>query len=83
DKEDFNLGLPILGICYCMHLMAHHYKSNFAPAGHKEYGKASINIPKDSDLFNNLPTKQIVWMSYSDKVENLPQGFEVLATSEN
>ncbi|EKN7471618.1 glutamine-hydrolyzing GMP synthase [Campylobacter coli] len=83
DKEVFNLGLPILGICYGMQLMAHHYKANVAPAGHKEYGKASIEIHKDSDLFKNLPKKQIVWMSHSDKVENLPQGFEVLATSEN
>ncbi|WP_157141699.1 glutamine-hydrolyzing GMP synthase, partial [Campylobacter coli] len=83
DKEVFNLGLPILGICYGMQLMAHHYKANVAPAGHKEYGKASIEIQKDSDLFKNLPKKQIVWMSHSDKVENLPQGFEVLATSEN
>ena len=83
DKEIFNLGLPILGICYGMQLMANYFKANVVLAGHKEYGKANINIIKDSVLFKNLPKKQIVWMSHSDKVENLPKDFEILATSEN
>ena len=83
DKGIFDLGLPVLGICYGMQLMAHHYKATVAPAGHKEYGKANIEVKKDSALFKNLPKKQTVWMSHSDKVENLSQGFEVLATSEN
>lgn len=83
DKGLFDLALPILGICYGMQLMAYHFNANVAPATHKEYGKASIEVKKDSALFKNLPKKQIVWMSHSDKVENLPQGFEILATSEN
>ncbi|MBT0826664.1 glutamine-hydrolyzing GMP synthase [Campylobacter lari] len=83
DKGVFDLNIPVLGICYGMQLMAHHFGANVAPAGHKEYGKATIDIQSDSDLFKNLPKKQTVWMSHSDKVENLPQGFEVLATSEN
>ncbi|ECW8955112.1 glutamine-hydrolyzing GMP synthase [Campylobacter lari] len=83
DKGVFDLNIPVLGICYGMQLMAHHFGANVAPAGHKEYGKATIDIQNDSDLFKNLPKKQTVWMSHSDKVENLPQGFEVLATSEN
>ncbi|KGI55298.1 glutamine-hydrolyzing GMP synthase, partial [Campylobacter sp. MIT 97-5078] len=83
DKGVFELGLPVLGICYGMQLMAHHFNSSVAPAGHKEYGKAHIDIIKDNALFKNLPKKQIVWMSHSDKVENLPAGFEVLAISEN
>lgn len=83
DKGLFDLALPVLGICYGMQLMAYHFNANVAPAAHKEYGKASIEIKKDSALFKNLPKKQIVWMSHSDKVENLPQGFEILATSEN
>lgn len=83
DKGLFDLGLPVLGICYGMQLMAYHFNANVTPATHKEYGKASIEIKKYSALFKNLPKKQIVWMSHSDKVENLPQGFEILATSEN
>ncbi|TQR31926.1 GMP synthase (glutamine-hydrolyzing) [Campylobacter sp. MIT 99-7217] len=83
DKGIFDLGLPILGICYGMQLMAHYFKARVAPAGHKEYGKAQIYLKKDSALFKNLPKKQIVWMSHSDKVESLPKDYEVLATSEN
>jgi len=83
DKAIFDLNLPILGICYGMQLMAHHFGANVAPAGHKEYGKAKIEVLKDSSLFKNLPKKQVVWMSHSDRVENLPEGFEVIAFSEN
>lgn len=83
DKEIFDLGLPILGICYGMQLMAHHFGAVVAPAGHKEYGKAKISIQEDSCLFKNLPKSQVVWMSHSDKVENLPAGFKTIAVSDN
>lgn len=83
DKEIFDLGLPILGICYGMQLMAHHFGAVVAPAGHKEYGKAKISIQEDSCLFKNLPKSQVVWMSHSDKVENLPAGFKTIAISDN
>lgn len=83
DKEIFDLGLPILGICYGMQLMAHHFGAVVAPAGHKEYGKAKISVQEDSCLFKNLPKSQVVWMSHSDKVENLPAGFKTIAVSEN
>ncbi|MBZ7992991.1 glutamine-hydrolyzing GMP synthase [Campylobacter sp. RM9333] len=83
DKEIFDLGLPILGICYGMQLMAHHFGAVVAPAGHKEYGKAKISIQEDSCLFKNLPKSQVVWMSHSDKVENLPVGFKTIAVSDN
>lgn len=83
DKGVFELGLPLLGICYGMQLMAYHFKTNVAPASYKEYGKAGIELIKESALFKNLPKKQIVWMSHSDRVEDLPEGFEVLARSEN
>jgi len=83
DKGVFDLNVPILGICYGMQLIAHHFGANVAAAKHKEYGKASISVEKESVLFKNLPQSQIVWMSHSDKVESLPQGFNVLAKSEN
>lgn len=83
DKAVFDLKLPILGICYGMQLMALHFKAKVAPATHKEYGKAEIELEKESDLFKDLPKKQIVWMSHSDRVENLPEGFEILAKSAN
>lgn len=83
DEGVFALGKPVLGICYGMQLMAQHFKASVVRATHKEYGKASIEISSDNALFKDLPKKQIVWMSHADKVENLPQGFEVLAHSEN
>ena len=79
----FALNVPILGICYGMQLMAQHFKANVIRATHKEYGKANIKIVAQNALFKNLPKEQIVWMSHADKVENLPQGFKILATSEN
>ncbi|MBZ7987567.1 glutamine-hydrolyzing GMP synthase [Campylobacter canadensis] len=83
DKEIFNLGLPILGICYGMQLIAHHFGASVVAASHKEYGKAKINVKYDCALFNNLPKSQVVWMSHSDRVENLPEGFITTAISEN
>ncbi|MCX2682523.1 glutamine-hydrolyzing GMP synthase [Campylobacter sp. MIT 21-1685] len=83
DFGVFELGIPLLGICYGMQLMAYHFKTSVAPAAYKEYGKASIELTKESALFKNLPQKQVVWMSHSDKVEDVPDGFEILATSEN
>ncbi len=83
DEGIFSLDIPILGICYGMQLMAHCFKASVIRANHKEYGKANIKILTQNPLFKDLPKEQIVWMSHADKVENLPQGFEVLATSEN
>lgn len=83
DKGVFDLALPVLGICYGMQLMAHHFGGSVVPAIEKEYGKAKLIIQKESPLFKDLPKEQIVWMSHSDRVENLTQNFEILATSEN
>ncbi len=83
DKGVFELGVPILGICYGMQLIAHHFGSQVAAANSKEYGKAELNIINKSELFTNINDKSVVWMSHSDKVLELPNGFEVLAVSEN
>lgn len=83
DEDVFELNVPVLGICYGMQLMAQHFGAKVAPATHKEYGKAEITLCKENVLFTNLPKKQRVWMSHADKVETLPEGFEILAKSEN
>lgn len=83
DAGVFELALPLLGICYGMQMMAHHFGGRVSPAAHKEYGKARLEIQKESPLFRDLPSGQIVWMSHADRVENLPQNFKILATSEN
>ncbi|MSN95797.1 glutamine-hydrolyzing GMP synthase [Campylobacter sp. FMV-PI01] len=83
DDKIFDLNLPILGICYGMQLIAHKFGAEVVPATQKEYGKADLNLVKKSDLFKDIDKNQIVWMSHSDKVINLPNGFTNLATSQN
>ncbi|PKR82555.1 glutamine-hydrolyzing GMP synthase [Heyndrickxia camelliae] len=81
DDAIFDLGIPVLGICYGMQLMTKHFGGKVEPAKHREYGKAKINIQSPSKLFENLPTEQVVWMSHGDLVTETPDGFTVNATS--
>lgn len=83
DEKIFKLKVPILGVCYGMQLIAHVFGAQVALASHKEYGKAELSVTKTHPLFTDTPEKQIVWMSHSDLVKNLPNGFEAIATSEN
>ena len=83
DEKIFDLGLPILGICYGMQLIAHKFGGSVIPASHKEYGKAELKITKNSPLFDGIKDESIVWMSHADKVETMPDGFEVMATSKS
>ncbi len=83
DDGVFDLKIPILGICYGMQLIAHKFGADVIPAREKEYGKANLELKKSSDLFKDTPQNQIVWMSHADKVENIPNNFEILATSQN
>lgn len=81
DEEIFNLGLPILGICYGMQLMTHALGGKVEKAAHREYGKAEIQVMNDNALFGELPKEQVVWMSHGDLVTVTPEGFETIATS--
>ncbi|MBO9131441.1 glutamine-hydrolyzing GMP synthase [Bacillus sp. 165] len=81
DEAIFELGLPILGICYGMQLMTHHFGGKVERANHREYGKATLNVQNSSDLYKNLPQDQVVWMSHGDLVTQQPDGFVVDATS--
>nr|WP_326717324.1 glutamine-hydrolyzing GMP synthase [Vagococcus sp. B2T-5] len=84
DPEIFNLGIPILGICYGMQLMTHNLGGVVSSADTREYGKAMLSITDtETELFKGLPTEQQVWMSHGDLVTEVPTGFEVVATSEN
>ena len=83
DEEIFNLGLPILGICYGMQLISQFYGGSVIPADHHEYGKAKLIFEKECDIFKDTDNEQIVWMSHGDKVDNLADGFKVIGTSEN
>lgn len=83
DQEIFNLGLPILGVCYGMQLMAHQNGGRVESHSKKEYGLAPINILKENPLTHNLPQTFNVWMSHGDQVKSVPEGFGVYASSDN
>lgn len=81
DEAIFELGLPVLGICYGMQLMTQHFNGKVEPAKNREYGKAEIKIENETRIFGQLPQEQIVWMSHGDLVVEAPAGFTVDATS--
>ena len=83
DEAIFDLGLPILGICYGMQLITQHFGGVVIPADHHEYGKAELHFDDACALFDNTPDGQTVWMSHGDRVDMLPDGFERVGYSEN
>jgi GMP synthase (glutamine-hydrolysing) len=81
----FDAGLPILAICYGQQTMAHQLGGRVAPSDEREFGRAFIDIVSDSMLFDGLwkvSERHQVWMSHGDRVEALPEGFSVVASSE-
>ncbi len=80
DKEIFSLGVPVLGICYGAQLIAHLLGGEVSHAQTREYGKMAVTY-KNSPLFENVPKKNVVWMSHTDYVSKVPRGFKVVATS--
>lgn len=83
SKEIFNLGVPVLGICYGLYVVVDAYGGRVSGSNRKEYGRSTIKIQKSSKLFDGLASEQTVWMSHGDKVTALPDGFELVASSDN
>lgn len=79
SKEIFELGIPILGICYGSQLMAHLLGGKVATAPVSEYGKTEVNIHNSSELFENISERTICWMSHTDYIEKAPANFEITA----
>jgi GMP synthase (glutamine-hydrolysing) len=84
DRAIFELGLPILGLCYGLQLMAHFLGGRVQPGQKREYGKGTLRV-KDSfcPLFANLPETLQVWNSHGDKLTKVPRGFKSVAVTEN
>jgi GMP synthase (glutamine-hydrolysing) len=83
DKGVFALGVPMLGICYGLQLMAHHLGGKVTPAEKREYGLAVLRARDRSCLLRGLQERTQVWMSHGDRVSELPAGFVVTGSTSN
>ncbi len=83
DLAIFKLGIPVLGICYGMQLMAHCLGGRVAKAQQREYGKAELIIDRRDDIFAGIPKKTVVWMSHGDRIEKYPSSFTSIAHTTN
>jgi GMP synthase (glutamine-hydrolysing) len=82
SKEIFNLGIPILGICYGSQLMAHLLGGEVTTAPTSEYGRTEVSVDRASKLFADVNESTICWMSHTDYIAKVPEGFKVTATTD-
>ncbi|MBE0451768.1 MAG: glutamine-hydrolyzing GMP synthase, partial [Clostridia bacterium] len=83
DKEIFELGIPVLGICYGMQLMAHMLGGKVEKAAQQEYGKIKLSHKSNSNLFSGVEDGAQCWMSHFDYVSSVPVGFDIVSTTDN
>ncbi|MBN1115457.1 MAG: glutamine-hydrolyzing GMP synthase [Oligoflexia bacterium] len=84
DKKIFSLNVPVLGICYGLHLMSHLLGGKVTPSNNREYGRALLQVTDTKDpLFKGLPSSFNVWMSHGDRAEKLPDGFKSIAITDS
>ena len=86
DKAIFELGIPVLGICYGMQLMVTLLGGKVVPAQDqkgREYGKAIATFDTKCKIFKGLPNKSVAWMSHGDHTAKIPEGFKVVAQTKN
>ena len=78
-------GIPVLGICYGLQVIAHILGGEVVPSGEREYGKASLTVDEIGPLFSGFRSKgsTVVWMSHGDRVEHLPGGFRAVAHTDS
>lgn len=81
DGEVLSLGIPVLGICYGCQMIAHKLGGKVEHASTSEYGKREFTFVKDSPISEGIPPTSVCWMSHTDRVTVLPEGFEVLAST--
>ncbi len=83
SKEVFELGIPVLGICYGMQIIALNFGGTVKPAENREYGKAMLQIESSCKLFEGVPEESVVWMSHGDYITDIPESFNVVAKTSN
>ncbi len=83
DVKSIADRVPVLGVCYGAQLTAKLYGGIVAKSNKREYGRAVLNVVKESVLLENVPAQSQVWMSHSDTIQQLPNGYELLGTTES
>jgi GMP synthase (glutamine-hydrolysing) len=83
DRAIFELGVPVLGICYGIQLMGHLLGGKVAPGAQREYGHGTLTIRRRGRLFKGLPAKLRVWNSHGDRLTKLPPGFAAIGQTDN
>ncbi|MGD9245198.1 MAG: glutamine-hydrolyzing GMP synthase, partial [Desulfobacterales bacterium] len=83
DESIFNLGIPVLGICYGMQFMINALGGTVKRARKREYGFAALKVKTQAGLFKGVDETTKTWMSHGDSIEKLPRGFRITASTKN
>jgi GMP synthase (glutamine-hydrolysing) len=83
DKHIFEMGVPVLGICYGLQLTAHLLGGKVVPSNNREYGRAVLKVNTDDVLFEGVPEETKVWMSHGDQVHSIPTGYSKIAETDS
>ncbi len=83
DAGIFDLGIPVLGICYGMHFMVDALGGKVKKADKREYGFAAFSATAETDLLKSIGQESITWMSHGDSIESLPKGFSITGVTDN
>jgi len=83
EKEIFEIDVPVLGICYGSQLMSYLLGGKVEKASKREYGKTEVHVDGTSELFRDIDSTTVCWMSHTDCVQSLPEGFRVIAHTES
>jgi GMP synthase (glutamine-hydrolysing) len=83
DPSFFELGKPILGICYGMQLLADRFEGKLAPSDTREYGRAQLSVIDNVGLLSGIPKRSQVWMSHGDSIVAMPRGFRLIGSTDS